>query len=311
MLRKSLAVAVILLFIGVALAPSINANVVKDDFVEFDVEFCGLGKKHTISLTQQEADEVELLFDEIEQRLSQVETREEAEMIFNDAIVELDKYGFIGELSVEQAQRLVTGEYQNTNIIKLLERRYKYIGKDVEEDENILCLVSGETTYTMSFGPFMTSFFAISYIFMKTLIRLMDIFNSGLLNDYLGLLFIVSYGLLAGISLSYYGLMQYYPYNIVIGHSISYGASDYWNGDFNSYPSKGWINTIGLKGVKKWNGTFYGQLSRLLQVSFYGLYCGITGFTGIRTALSFGDNFSTFIMGSALRVKLGPEVPYV
>ena len=60
--KKYLAVAVILLFIGVAFAPSVNANVVKDDLVEFDVFF---GKKHTVKLTQEEADELELLIDEI------------------------------------------------------------------------------------------------------------------------------------------------------------------------------------------------------------------------------------------------------
>jgi hypothetical protein len=116
MLRKGLAVAVILLFIGVAFTPSINSSVVEDKLVEFDVEFSGLGKKHTVSLTQQEADEVKQLFDEIEQRLSEIETRAEAEEIFKEAVIELDRYGFIGELSVEQAQRLVTGEYQNIKI---------------------------------------------------------------------------------------------------------------------------------------------------------------------------------------------------
>jgi len=53
MFRKGLAVAVILLLIGVAFAPSINANVVEDELVEIDVEFCGLGRKQTVQLTQQ------------------------------------------------------------------------------------------------------------------------------------------------------------------------------------------------------------------------------------------------------------------
>ena len=76
MFRKGLAVAVILLFIGVAFAPSINASVVKDELVEFDVEFCGLGKKHKVKLTQQEADEVELLFDDIKEQLDNVSSSE-------------------------------------------------------------------------------------------------------------------------------------------------------------------------------------------------------------------------------------------
>ena len=39
---------------------NVVAKVLSDDeLVEFDVEFSGLGKKHTVELTQQEADEVE------------------------------------------------------------------------------------------------------------------------------------------------------------------------------------------------------------------------------------------------------------
>ena len=52
-MRQVLSVAVILLFVGVVFAPSINASVVKNELIEFDVEFCGLGKKHTVKLTQQ------------------------------------------------------------------------------------------------------------------------------------------------------------------------------------------------------------------------------------------------------------------
>jgi len=77
MIKKGLAVAVILLFIGVAFAPSINASVVKDELVEFDVEFSRLGKKHTVSMTQQDADEVEVLFDDMQNRLSTVKSDDE------------------------------------------------------------------------------------------------------------------------------------------------------------------------------------------------------------------------------------------
>ena len=78
-----------------------------EKLVEFDVEFSGLGKKHTVSLTQQEADEVELLFDEIRTKLDGVESREEAKEIFKDTVVELDKYGLLGGLSVNQAEMLI------------------------------------------------------------------------------------------------------------------------------------------------------------------------------------------------------------
>ena len=145
MLRKGLAVAVILLFIGVAFAIPINANVVKDDFVEFDVEFCGLGKKHTVSLTQQEADEVELFFDDMQDRLFAVESDDEAMVIFNEAVVELYKYGLLGELSVKQAQRVVTFQYQRFKNNRFLQRIIN--AEKLDDNENSFCIIYGQITH--------------------------------------------------------------------------------------------------------------------------------------------------------------------
>jgi hypothetical protein len=66
-MKKLLVVGVISLFLGLASAPSINANVSRDNEpVEITTEICRLsGGKHTVHLTQEEAVEVELLFDEI------------------------------------------------------------------------------------------------------------------------------------------------------------------------------------------------------------------------------------------------------
>ena len=68
-----IAVAIIVLASFSSAVSKVASN---EELVELDVEFCGLGKKHTVQLTQQEADEVELLFDEIHERLNEVETRE-------------------------------------------------------------------------------------------------------------------------------------------------------------------------------------------------------------------------------------------
>jgi len=94
-----IAVAIIVLASFSSVVGKVSSD---DELVELDVEFCGLGKKHTVSLTQQEADEVEFLFDKIHEQLNEVETRDEAEVIFKDAIVELDEYGLLGDLSVKQ-----------------------------------------------------------------------------------------------------------------------------------------------------------------------------------------------------------------
>ncbi|MFW6121072.1 MAG: hypothetical protein ACOC80_09275 [Petrotogales bacterium] len=143
--KKSLAVAVILLFIGVAFAPSIHANISKPSLekVEFTAEVCGLnGGKQTVQLTKAEAVEVEALFKSIREQLNNTETREEAEEIFKEAVVELDKYGLLGGLSVEQAQRLATGRCRNPLLIRLLDK----IGARWKENSgkeliNSFCLV--------------------------------------------------------------------------------------------------------------------------------------------------------------------------
>jgi len=82
LLCKGIAVVVILLFIGLAFAPSINADVSKEELVEVTTEFCGLGKKHTVKLTQEEVDELDQLFDDIKERLDNIETREETCLLY-------------------------------------------------------------------------------------------------------------------------------------------------------------------------------------------------------------------------------------
>ena len=101
-MKKQLAVGVIVLFLGLAIAPSINANVSREsELVAITTEICGLdGGKHTVQLTQEEAKEVEQLIDDIERSLDEVETREEAGEVFNYAVVELDKYGLLGRLNI-------------------------------------------------------------------------------------------------------------------------------------------------------------------------------------------------------------------
>ncbi len=149
-MKKLLVVGVIVLFLGLAVAPSINADISKasidSELVEITTEVCGLnGGKHTVKLTREKSEEVDALFDSIKSRLDKVETREEAEEIFNEAVIELDKYGLLGGLSVEQAQRLVTGGYQDSRVMKISERIFSRLQKN---NSNYLCLIAGATNGT-------------------------------------------------------------------------------------------------------------------------------------------------------------------
>jgi len=127
-----------------------------DELVEFDVEFCGLGKKHTVQLTQQEADEVELLFDDIEQRLSKVETREETEEIFKEAVVELDRYGFHGNIGMEDTQSWVTDEFHKPFLTNIFERNKI---TPFNSSINLLCFVATQVKDSADVGiPFIIGF---------------------------------------------------------------------------------------------------------------------------------------------------------
>ncbi|HVO72986.1 MAG TPA: hypothetical protein VMT35_03120 [Ignavibacteriaceae bacterium] len=100
-LRKGLAVGIILLFIGVAVAPSINSTVVKasddNDLIEVTSQACGIQGfgNTTVKLTKQQYKDLEQYLVDFRARLNQTTTREETVPIFKDAVVELNKYGLL------------------------------------------------------------------------------------------------------------------------------------------------------------------------------------------------------------------------
>ena len=148
-MKKLLAVGVIVLFLGLAFAPTINANISKasvdSELVEITTEVCGLnGGKHTVQLTNEEADKLEQLFDVIKKKLDEVETREQSVEILNDAIATLDKYYLLGGLSTEQARRLILGEfYSSFSSIYNYESNENTVNNN---EENFNCLIAGRST---------------------------------------------------------------------------------------------------------------------------------------------------------------------
>jgi len=125
-MKKILAVGVILLFIGVTIAPNINHSIVKasqdDDLIEVTTQACGIQGygDTTVKLTREQYQNLEEYLVEFRAKLNQTTTREEAVPIFKDAVVELDKYGLLPKgMSVERAQRLVSSETLNPLDISL------------------------------------------------------------------------------------------------------------------------------------------------------------------------------------------------
>jgi hypothetical protein len=142
-IRKWLAVGIILLFVGIAIAPSINFQVVKasndSDLVEVTSQACGIQEygDTTVALTKQQCNDLKQYLVEFRARLNQTSTREEAVSIFKEAVVELDKYGLLPKgMSIEKAQRLVTIGEHAENIIQ-------YMKKFKPSSTNAFCLFSG------------------------------------------------------------------------------------------------------------------------------------------------------------------------
>lgn len=292
MLWKQGTIFVVLLFYGLAFAPSIHANISKDsELVEITTEVCGLPgmQPSTIKLTRKEADEVDQLFEDVRERLDRVETREEAVEIFNEALVELDKYDLLGALSVEQAQKLVTGRFQNPRMMEIAEKIYEKYQITADIDKNILCLVEGSIgnalLSTISAGP---------------LARFFSILSRGPFFGALASFYLV---------LPYVDLMDLNPlpiwHNIYVGYKYNYGGYGW------TYLSgSGWLYTTGSNGVKNWSGPFYGQLRipkfylNIYGASFY--YPAVQGFTGMKIRV---DLWKNYYLGFALQASLGPDRP--
>ena len=311
-LKKLLALGIIFLFIGVSVAPSINQSVVKasndNDLVEVTTQACGIQGygNTTVKLTREQYQNLEEYLVEFRARLNQTSTREEAVPIFKDAVVELDKYGLLPKgMSVNQTYRLM---------MKPIEQRLPLF------DANYFCLVSGITSNTGTYGPFAifaehiihtilsgimnpskTSYFPGTLFenFIEWLLNLIYVLTGAIVTGVAALFFIMCFtGGFFGI-ISPVGLLSLLTFGIVEG----------WGGDIHEVPSSGWVYSIGLTGVKKYEGNELWGTARkkpYYSAPIWVSYPGVLGFSGLKV----GDPFeNTFFLGSALKVNLSTDFP--
>ena len=298
-IKKCVAVGVILLFIGVAFGPSINATN-RREMVEITTEVCGLnGGTQTVQLTNEQAEEVEVLFDSIRKRLNATETREEAEEIFREAVVKLDNYGLLGGLSVEQGQRLVTGGYQNPRMMKIIENM---INRGQEDNtSNVCCLVAGRTDNTLFVSPRMRFVYPIVHHWALdwSYYPLMELILK-FANDQVKFMALMIFTLLRVMEL------QWSEYVLVLyqENPISRRCLMYLGNDLSEdIPASGWINTYGINGKVGWEGDFYGTLPWGCFLNYK--WCpAVDGFRGFQFYI---DKFQEghFYLGSARWVKIG------
>ena len=285
-ISKSLVFIVILLFIGVTVAPSINFNVVKasndNDLVEVTTQACGIKGfgNTTVKLTREQYQNLEQYLVDFRARLNQTTTREEAVPIFKEAVVELNKYGLLPKgMSVEAAQKLVIGPSQNLivkNMIRKLSKVSNFSGI-----ENHLCLVLGSfTAETYPLG--VIGFFNfISYIiyFLSVITR--------------------------------FPFLHFLPFQllgpVMFGVTTVIPTHNRW--EYYYDPAQGWITATGSNGLTQMSGLMFGTLGDM-DFGFGGfqeLYSkGMNSFTGL-TIIFQGEKL---LLGFTFHLGLTEYIPH-
>jgi hypothetical protein len=299
---------IIFLFISVALAPSINSTVVKasndNDLVEVTTQACGIKGygNTTVKLTKQQYQSLQQYLVDFRARLNQTTTREEAIPIYKEAVVELNKYGLLPKgMSVENAQMLVTVGNQDEREMKLFQNTsHKYQDNSSDLINNYFCLVTGKADDAWFINPIerIILFAEISGIeilgftgFIFLLLALyspFQIFDK--IFDIIDSFYDKFLNSMDEFYWSYWGFLHdIQPF--LLGGSIGFNGGN------------GWIQTIGLNGTKKINGSLYGQIPYLRENgAHYFPPQGIQYFVGLKIYDSVNGNF---LLGSAFRVKIG------
>jgi hypothetical protein len=318
-MKKIIVIGVIAFFIGVGIQPGIATVQIDDickDYVDIKIELCGLSgiKPYKIQITKEEAVLIENYFNLINEQFEKVNTREEAKAILNDVVIKLDEHRLLGGLSIKQAQKLVTGNYENSRVMKLLENQLNRNQRLNDNNSNYLCLVAGRATYTSCAGliqTVLTAFFgAISYL---------AFFLYSIFPGAPGFFFILFSMLMVSSALNPIPYINPFAiaYPLGFGLRLDYPLVDEspsgydLNTNAQFFPSKGFINSYGQNGNIDWIGEFWGQgeyIPSLLNPLWGSSPIGITGFTGLKIMLN-PDNGDTFFFGSALKVQLGDEYP--
>lgn len=305
LLRRTLAVGIILFFIGVAFAPSINYTVVKasndNDLVELTTHAYSITGEitHTIHLTKRQLREVQRVFETLKDRLSTSESMVETQQVFNDTIVSLSRYNLLPhDMSIKQIKRFVRSTSSNSLVVPFLQKTSTTSQSDLGVIQNSLCYVAGNTS-NIHFAK----------LAKRTSLRLYNIM------DYCsGNAPLVKLATAFWIVCNQFSILS----DLVLKQPWRhYGASIYF-GNYHYYPypnwlspAQGWISTNGMNGKQNISGSFWGQ--KMIggwqpQDDWYMNYTwrGCVGFTGLITYIG---SDSAYFLGSALSVNIGPNRP--
>jgi hypothetical protein len=290
LIGKTLALGVVVLFIGVSVHPafavdtktSITSNQ-NNVLVETTIEICKPdgNEKHSISLTQEQSSQLDILIDNFKTDLDNRKSLEEIIQIYEDMIVSLDSIGLFQDMNVENVKDfLINNQMDLKNNVNSLKR----INKEGDVYENRECQISGQTYYTLFYSNLRVMFKELSEKFSGFLGSLFDA-----LCVYLGLFQSIS--------------------PIANGNAIMFGLK-HWSPNPKDpytfyYPAGGWLSTDGLYGNFTIDGTFWGHIAEYDNLFQSASFLGALGFKGIKLYRIRG----TFYIGRVSHIKVGTDFP--
>jgi hypothetical protein len=302
---KILTIVTAVLLVGVACIPGLHAGIAHDH--RLTVEICdpqGVEQK-SIPASDMDLQKIEQIFATINARLDKATNDQEKLQVFNDAVKQLAVFGVFGNLSIEQAQRLVTRWYEPT------------LGKNAQKpssyliNKNAFCLVSGRTNLTLTSHRFTTWFMIAGYLLLFGGMAIGSAIYSQFpeLQDLLLLFalpwFALSLGLIGvGSILSVRADLN----RLAVADVFGIGYRERGNPTITYAP--GWVKTIGLLGNKTWDGELVGNLPGMkipLDNFFtFQTYPAVWGFSGIKIWLN-EDGSEKSYLGSAILVGLNQK----
>lgn len=300
LISKGLVVGIILLFVSLTVAPAINCQMVtasqEDDLVKVTSHACGVQgyKDTTVTLTQEQYQDLEQYLVEFRAQINESSTWEETTRLFRQAVVRLYDYGLLPKnMGIDDAQRLVTKGYQQPRLMSLCPSLKR--NQQMFNGSNFLCLLTGITTRTSIIG--------IPELGVAALIYLM--FFPYFIEQILGEEPHRTEQIILRLRNLTSSIQRLSSRRIIQAGNIVFGTSkdEYIPPEFRFLPSYGWIDTQGLLGKKSWNGTFFGGIRTLrgFEYRFYSYYIGATGFVGL--TVNKGDG-KKFLLGSAVRCDI-------
>ncbi|RLF50326.1 MAG: hypothetical protein DRN19_04710 [Thermoplasmata archaeon] len=267
----------------------------------------------TVEVSGEDIQNLNKIINETKWKLKNASSMFEVKKIFNETVERLADYGFLPRHRIKEIQSLVTDGNRFFHLLQPIVNKSQQFGMS----DNLVCLVCGRMTNTLTLPPIR---FLINTLARITLLPILEvlfiIFCT--LDQYTNFSFISRmadfFGIAAALIILYPILAPQLLPLPYLGAFVSIGTEFIGFEIPSVYPSEGWLFTIGLKGIKMWNGSFIGgyrscgpiQIAFFLQYLLPLLSCiGIVGFSGLSIPTSSSPTeLDIFYLGFALGVSI-------